>query len=301
MRWRETVLRMWVTIALTCAIEVLASAIPASSQCPVLGKSCRFDHYEACTYPATNCSGCTANTCYYFCNGIYTWFQGSCCWCTKPQTGRQAISSHPMVPRAGAVILTALSPNGQFTPVVAKMRQTTQVTHSDKSVKTQVKEGYYYRSSDGSVLEHWVSLNGVKNDLLQGSSLLDNRNGTSYVLDYRNRRAIFDAKLSPISPELDPQNLKAVESQPEEVIQGVRCRVTPAQYQAEGKVIGGGKSWYSVENVLLVKSDVSYPLGNDDTVHATFELYDIDLGQEPDPDLFDIAKNFQVLMPQDRN
>ncbi len=206
---------------------------------------------------------------------------------------------------AGALTMVALSTSAQFMPVIAKMRQTAETTRQGQVVKTEIKEGEFYRSSDGSVVRRWskITVNGTEKDAgLSQGDFWDNRTATSYRLDYANRRAYFASKHdTPVSPTMSPKNLKAAESQPEEDIQGIRCRVQPAKFLPAGKPLAeaviAGCSWMSVENVLLVKDDLTYPSTNGDTIHMTFELYDIHLGSEPDRNLFDVEKNFQVLRP----
>lgn len=199
-----------------------------------------------------------------------------------------------------AVMLTPVAADAQYVPVVASVRQTTEIRQAGKVIKQEVKQGNYFRSSDGSYIYQWTLLNGNKS--LLRSSLWDNKTATSYTLDYAGRRAIFASKGSPLSPDMSPENRSAAEARPEEVVNGVPCRVEPVKFGPLGKPIGSGKGWYSVENDLLVKNDVTYPTyGGKGVVHDTYELYDIHLGQEPDPNLFDLEKNFQVLAPQTQN
>lgn len=199
-----------------------------------------------------------------------------------------------------ALALTAITADAQYVPVVASVRQTTEITLGDKTIKTEVKEGNYYRSSDGSYIYQWTHLNGAKSNLR--SSLWDNKTATSYTLDYANHRAMFGSRGTPLTPDLSSANRAAIEARPEEVVNGISCRVEPARFGPPGKQNGGGRGWYSLENDLLVKNDITYPGSDGKTmVHDTYELYDIHLGQEPDANLFDLRKNFQVLVPQSQN
>lgn len=188
----------------------------------------------------------------------------------------------------------------------SKREEESRAIHSDscgqagKLIKQEVKEGNYYRSSDGSYIYHWTRLNG--NQSILRSSLWDNKTATSYTLDYANRRATFASKGTPLSPDMSAENRAAVEARPEEMVNGVLCRVEPAKFGPMGKATGGGQGWYSLENDLLVKNDVSYPsYDGKGVVHVVYELYDIHLGQEPDAEMFDLQKNFQVLTPQNQN
>lgn len=198
-----------------------------------------------------------------------------------------------------ALALTAISAEAQYVPVVASVRQTTEITLGDKIIKTEVKEGNYYRSSDGSYIYQWTHLNGTKSS--SRSTFWDNKAATSYTLDYANHRAIFQSKGTSLSP-MSSQDRAAIEVLPEAVVNGVLCRVEPIKVGPPGKQTGGGKGWYSLENDLLIKHAITYPGYDGKTmVHDTYELYDIHLGQEPDAKLFDIEKNFQVLVPEGQN
>lgn len=199
----------------------------------------------------------------------------------------------------GMALLGVGSAHAQFVPVVAKVRQTTAITRSGK-LETTLKEGIYYRTSDGSVLQRWTTINGKATE--EAGSLWNNVTGISYNLDFANRRAIFRAKGAPRSPELSPKNLVATQARPEISVSGVTCRLEPAKFAEAGKVVGGGQGCFSPENDLLVKNDITYrTLNGAMLVHIVNQLYDIQLGQEPDPNLFDIKKNFQVLMPEPQN
>jgi len=137
-------------------------------------------------------------------------------------------------------------------------------------------------------------------------SLWDNRTGTSYTLDFENKRATFHAKETPILPDTGTST-KGTENLPEEIVEGVRCKVEPTEIldPAKGQKENGtpaGKTWLSTDYGLEVKQDITYASRDGKTlVHSIFELYDIHIGEEPDRNLFDLDRNFQVLMPQSQN
>ena len=80
-----------------------------------------------------------------------------------------------------AVALALLGGNNvyaQFVPLQAKVRETHETLSNGKVVETELKEGSFYRASDGSTLTQWQTVNGgrtrkqtcsiIKNSLLIG-------------------------------------------------------------------------------------------------------------------------------------
>ena len=93
-----------------------------------------------------------------------------------------------------AVLLAPTDMHAQFLPVVAKMRLTKEHLVDGKVVDRLTKEGNYYRSSDGSILEQWIRVNGdEKLGELAVGNLWDNKNVVSYGLDFKNRIAYLHA------------------------------------------------------------------------------------------------------------
>src|SRR5260370_33334354 len=85
-------------------------------------------------------------------------------------------------------LMNAGSLQAQWVPVVAKIRMVHQTMVDGKLVRSETKEGDYYRSSDGSVLRYWKTVNG---DEQAGgrAELLDNKNLASYQLNYHSKQA----------------------------------------------------------------------------------------------------------------
>ncbi|HLV94975.1 MAG TPA: hypothetical protein VKS44_07270 [Candidatus Acidoferrales bacterium] len=135
-------------------------------------------------------------------------------------------------------------------------------------------------------------------------SLWDNTTGTAYSLDFVNKRATFHAKEAPTSPDT---SAKGTEGLPRETIGGVECTVEPVELidPAKGQTENGtlaGKACFSTDYDLMVKKDItSHSNDGKRVVHSIFELYDIHIGEEPAPSLFQVNKNFLVLEPQNQN
>lgn len=203
-------------------------------------------------------------------------------------------------------VFTIMPAYAQFMPLVAKMRQTMDRFDAATGAKAHfTSEGEFYRSSDGSILMRWTSRNGdeAAGRAMRGT-LWDNRTGIGYSLDFVNKRAVFRAKENPTTPETGSSGTEGL---PEETIGGVTCKVEPVELidPSKGQTENGtpvGKACFSADYDLTVKKDITtHSTDGKTVVHSVFELYDIHVGQEPDPSLFDLNKNFLVLKPQNQN
>ena len=47
----------------------------------------------------------------------------------------------------------------------------------------------------------------------------------------------------------------------------------------------------------MLKQDLTYKRANDATMHKLYQMYDVQLGAEPDQSLFDISKLFTIYRP----
>ena len=61
-----------------------------------------------------------------------------------------------------------------------------------------------------------------------------------------------------------------------------------------GQDISVGQVCTSTEHHLILRQELTYPATNGQTIHTLMEYYDVQLGAEPDPKLFDIAHTFTV-------
>jgi len=200
-----------------------------------------------------------------------------------------------------AVLLAPTDMHAQFLPVVAKRRLTKEHLVDGKVVDRVTKEGNYYRSSDGSILEQWTRVNGdEKLGELAAGSLWDNKNVVSYQLDFKNRIAYLHAPpqgTKPVRP--DVSGARAAGALGEEFLEGISCRVFPVRIAPRDRpAFYAGQVCRSVKYDLELKQELSYPNSAGKIVHTVFQLYDIQLGREPDPKLFDVRGSFTVYAPE---
>ncbi len=79
----------------------------------------------------------------------------------------------------------ASTTGAQFTPVIAKFRQTDETLVAGKVTKSVQREAEYYRVANGSYIFLWVSsLKDGETQPLHSGLFWDNAKGTSYKLDY---------------------------------------------------------------------------------------------------------------------
>jgi|SRR5712664_3246632 len=181
----------------------------------------------------------------------------------------------------------------QWTPVVAKIRQTHQTVVSGKVVRNETKEGEFYRSSDGSVLRHWKTVNGDEGAAGQGD-LLDNKKHAFYNLNYNTKRA-YQVRTGIPQPSPYVFSKETLQSRGEESIEGVRCTIVPVDTADSGVTErDAGRSCVSSEYGLQLRTEVTVKQGG--TEHRTLiEMYDLRINQEPDPKIFDLGSQFTVF------
>lgn len=202
-----------------------------------------------------------------------------------------------------AALLGATDLDAQFVPVIAKMRFSKEDIVEGKVVDRMTKEGNYYRASDGSVLKRWTSVNGDENlgEIATGS-LFDNKNVVSYGLNFKNRIAYLDAPPEGTKP-VRPQVLEgeAAKGLGEDSVHGIACTLFPVRIAPRDRAaFSAGRACTSVKYDLELRQDLTYPSSSGRTIHTIFELYEVQLGMEPDPKLFDVRANFTVYVPESR-
>ena len=83
-------------------------------------------------------------------------------------------------------------------------------------------------------------------------------------------------------------------------VEGIPCVPEPTQVlQPDGKTnVRIGETCESVEYNLELKHDFTVPQPSGKIVHDQYELYDIHVGTEPDPSIFDLQKHFTIYRPE---
>lgn len=128
----------------------------------------------------------------------------------------------------------------------------------------------------------------------------DNNTASAYRLDYQNKRAVLEARHElPMQPNTSIATIEMDKKFPQELLYGIPCRVHPLRiHMPSGNDVPAGQMCISRENNLTLKKEETYSVGND-TFQLLMEYYDIQLGVEPDPKLFDFgfAHSFTVFEP----
>lgn len=184
-----------------------------------------------------------------------------------------------------------------WTPVTANLRETYIV--EDKSghiLSTETKVGNFYRNTEGSTLEYWTSVNG---DVSLGGSgkLNDNRNVVEYSLNMKTRIAVKNPPESNPEP-VKPDYLSGARSSKlgQEAVEGIVCHYTPVTLTEPNKPSRQiGKACQAADYGLTVKFEIQI-VSPDGQIHKTSrELYNIRIGETPDPKLFQLSPDFQIL------
>jgi hypothetical protein len=184
----------------------------------------------------------------------------------------------------------------QFLPVQANIRETHEVIVSGKVFKSDVKEGKYFRSSDGSVLTQWLTLNGQQ---AWEGSLDDNKGLAYYHLDYKQHSAFRSAERPGVA--VTPGDFASITKDVgTDNVENITCRIIPVDIGGEKfpTQTNIGKSCASVQYDLILWTDVTTPGQNGKANRVKTELSNITIGTEPDPALFNIKTNFKVYAGQ---
>lgn len=193
----------------------------------------------------------------------------------------------------GAVVLvTAGTLFAQSVPIVAKMRLTDEVTVNGKVTVTHVQEGIFYRASSGSELRQWKTLDGKAEPGTMGWGLLmDKQHDTHYKVDYVGRNAYKETL-----PEIGLPKHGKSDPSGQDSVEGIGCDLWPIHFVPPGKApILTGQGCRSAQYELDLYYDyTNAPTSTGKVAHSAFKLYDIQIGVEPDPKLFDLETNFTI-------
>jgi hypothetical protein len=184
-----------------------------------------------------------------------------------------------------AVMMTSSWAHAQWVPVVAKIRQTREVTSNGQVVEKNSKAGSYCRASNGSTLRRWTEVNGVPTRNIVGE-LLDNNSGTTYRVDYLEKRALVRLQSEPKTP--DTYRSQQPRPSGKDVVAGVGCNVFPVTYANSGGE--AGTLCISSDYALVLRTESRGTRRDGSAVRIVTELYELTPNVEPDANLFDLSR-----------
>jgi hypothetical protein len=199
------------------------------------------------------------------------------------------------------VLLCSSAALGQSMPVTAKNRITDEIVQNGKVIGGHTREGVWFRNSAGSVLDQWTTIDGKPAvGQMARARLADNEQGTHYELDYTEQRAYIDSV--PKTTITGNGRTRAQNALGQGSVQGIACTWFPVyQVGSDGVSHLVGRHCFSEQYELDLKEDstLTFPVKGQPALirHLVIEKYDIQVGQEPDPKLFDIKTNFTVSRP----
>lgn len=188
---------------------------------------------------------------------------------------------------AVAALFAAGSMRAQFMPLEARIRETNHTLQGGKIVKSEIREGVYYRSSDGSTLTKWLTVNGEKTS---AAELFDNSDQASYQIDYSQGRAFKLESPSATHVPVRPGGWRSISKDVgSDSVEGLRCRILPVKVSSGGTISDAGKSCVSQEYGLILWSELTTHGQGNNVLQSRTEMYGFKLGTEPDRKLFDIS------------
>jgi hypothetical protein len=194
------------------------------------------------------------------------------------------------------ILSSAYTVQGQWVPVTAKARETVETSKDGKLEKVDRKEGVFFRTSEGSTLRYWTSVNA--DEKLGGrGEMTDNRGLIQYSVNMKHKYFYELGKLpKPLTPVV--RITSPTTNSADKVIEGLRCHCSPAFVQwPDGRRDRIGENCAAIDYDLEVRTDHT-STQNGLTRHVIAELYDISPGEEPDANLFDLQKNGATVFKQ---
>jgi hypothetical protein len=198
-----------------------------------------------------------------------------------------------------AVLLGSVSLFAQTVPVRAKVRTTNEISVDGKIVKTTVGGGFFYRASNGSTIRQLrkVGENGALGDVIV-ADLTDKQHDISYRLTYGDHRAVVTPAFLLNVLTTSPGDAPPPGGSTQDTVEGISCTKIPVRRKVQDKPATevGFACVARAYNDLELERDVTEPIETSPNrfVRSTSVLYDIQLGAEPDPALFDL-KDFTIL------
>ncbi len=192
---------------------------------------------------------------------------------------------------AAVCFLSALTAtvSQQWIPLTGKVKETSERTVNGKIAEVKVREGDFYRASDGSTLEQWKEGGPT--------ALNDNTHLLSYQLDYNKKTAIA----KPMPQAMGKIDVEATRRKAlgHSTVNGFACTFVPLYFvRSPGSRTLAGTACVSEEYATDLRTEMTVSVGNT-TDHVVWELNLTKTNQEPDRKLFEVPKDFTVLGPGD--
>lgn len=184
-----------------------------------------------------------------------------------------------------------------WTPVVAKQRfKQTLVSQGDRKVLLQT-EGLWLRSSSGSqFITTRRVVDGVASDVVT-ASYYNAVTGEQYDLYYGSKQAYLRGRHKSAPPI--PKTAEFMERVKEKalstrVVNGLFCFEFPVKGAADAAPDVSGRSWMAVEHQIPVRTESNIQTDKG-TIEVLREIYDIQLGVEPDTAAMAIPQDFYII------
>jgi hypothetical protein len=189
----------------------------------------------------------------------------------------------------------------QSVPVTAKVRNTGEVVLNGKSIETHVEEGVFYRSFTGVELRQWLTTDGNPvHGKMAMAAIYDAPNDVNYWLD----SVAHNAYVQPASTVNLPDGSSSGQPQPalgESSVEGIPCSIFPVYTLQSGQRILIGRTCKSKQYNLVLRMEYTKPTKDptEKQYRTTTEYFDVQIGVEPDPKLFDLTA-FTIYRPDEK-
>jgi len=198
------------------------------------------------------------------------------------------------------LLMLLLSSVASGQAVTAQERITEEIIEPNgKVIESHIREGVYYRTSAGSTLEQLTTIDGNATvGQMAWAQLYDKQQDVHYSLDYTVHHAYVDSMPNVTIPRNLTSRTRAQNALGQDSVQGIACTWFPTYLLgSDGAASLIGRHCISEKYNLILKKDVTIPLSAGQSAHKVTEMYSIQIGQEPDPTLFDVQHNFTIYRP----
>jgi hypothetical protein len=174
----------------------------------------------------------------------------------------------------------------QWVPLTAKITESkSTLDASGNVIDQQTREGYFFRSSNGSELTQWLGPNGSPGSGI----LLDTTSKARYKINYVSKTCAGEGKYVPLpQPPLDKSRAPTQNIIREDVVAGMGCTVQPNISKSTDM---DGEVCFSFQYGLVLRSKLTQTDRKTGlSAHYKRELSDIKLNVASNHQLFDVSQ-----------
>jgi hypothetical protein len=153
------------------------------------------------------------------------------------------------------VAFASISAYAQWVPVTANIRFTNEVIKDGQSAWLVAREGVFYRTENGSTLNHWTR--GDLDNARGTGELFDNQALATYQIFYDAKKMVQTP--APLTEPRKPgDGMEDLKSDGTDSVGGIQCDLAPVRFVVKGKTQDVGHACVARNYGLLLKQETRY-------------------------------------------